>query len=83
MKLIDRVRTSGLSMLMQAFIGSLSWGKILTVVTSLKAHDLSGEAKRGIVLDTIKEWMTLTGMNLSGSLINLAIEAAVQVVKNK
>ena len=52
------------------------------VVTELASSDLSSSEKREAAFDKIKEMLESQGKEIGSSLINLAIELAVQKIKD-
>ena len=55
----------------------------LVVVTNLAATDLTNEEKRAKAFEEIKKQAKIAGKDLRDSFINLAIELAVQLIKDK
>ena len=55
----------------------------IVVVTDLSKTDLTSSQKRQEAFKKIKRYVKEQGMNVKDSLINLAIELAVQYIKKK
>ena len=68
-----------LSQLMPVIIGAVDWKRIIEVVTALSNQDITGDEKRATAIDVLREQRLSVGK----SLLNFAIEAAVQLVRSK
>jgi hypothetical protein len=70
---------SALQTILRTLIGSLNYERIKVTVQTLDRTDLSGAEKRDAVIEEAKPVIAAVGL----ALVNLAIEVAVNVLRNK
>lgn len=70
---------SALQTILRTLIGSLNYERIKVTVQTLDRTDLSGSEKREAVIEEAKPVIAAVGL----ALVNLAIEVAVNTLRNK
>lgn len=70
---------SALQTILRTLIGSLNYERIKVTVQTLDRTDLSGAEKREAVIEEAKPVIAAVGL----ALVNLAIEVAVNALRNK
>lgn len=68
-----------LQTIIKALVGALNYGRIKALVESADSAELSGDEKRALV---VQEARTV-GVAIGDALLNLAIEVAVNALRNR
>lgn len=76
---MNNLLLKALQTIVRALIGALNYERIKMTVASLESRDLSGEQKKQLVLDEAASVIEVCGK----ALVNLAIEAAVNAMRNQ
>lgn len=76
---MNKVLFGLLQSIVRAIVGALNYERIALLVEDAEKSDLDGETKKAMVLEEAKS----VGLAIGVSLLNLAIEAAVNALKSK
>jgi 2C-methyl-D-erythritol 2,4-cyclodiphosphate synthase len=76
---MNRFLLSALQTIVRALIGALNYERIKSLVTDTDATSLSGDDKRALVVQEAQS----IGLAVGYALVNLAIETAVNSLRNQ